>query len=160
MGSKEDAIASLDKWGALMGMNEGFQRKVVPIAHPPEVLEDMGNQIVAKDMTIQALRDDLKSRLAGELETAWSYVALFAVAAAKLAERISTAPHDPNGSDSSGPPPVVLLEGDKLEQMFAEYEIQRKQTSEGVTITVLKRSSHRVVLTLPIGMFPLTEDDL
>ena len=147
MGNKEDAIAALNKWSGIpLGKSRIWP---TPSAPPPEVLDDPENQMVAKDMTIQALRDDLKSRLAGELETAWSYVALFVVAAAKLAEVAA----------SPGDIPTVSVDGANLEQIFAEYEIRQKKTPDGVTLTVIKRSSQKVVLTLPIGMFPLAEDE-
>jgi hypothetical protein len=150
VGKKEDSIASLDRWAKGLGM--GFKRTAVVPAPPPEVLEDLGNQIVAKDMTIQALRADLKERLAGELETAWSYVALFVVAAAKLAERLGQGP-----SPHHGPPLLQSVEvaGDKLEQIFAEYELKQEAAlGKGTLISVTRRSDGRVVLKIPIQTPP------
>lgn len=111
-------------------------------APPPEVIADTDNRLVAKDMQIQALQEDRKAQLATELETAWSYVAVFAMTATKLAE----------GASGSQIHTEFRLDGDRLEEIFSEYEFKREPFQSGVQLTIIRRKDQRPVLTIPITM--------
>lgn len=155
MGNKENAIGALGPLAALVNRDvEAFGKRMYPppAVPPPETYGDPDNQSVAKDMTIQALREDIKAQLAGELEVSWSYVALFAVAAAQIAEGFPKPPHDP--AVTSWTPPTVLLEGDKLEQVFGEYEFKRESYAGGAKIMVIRRKDQKTVLCLRINLPP------
>ena len=147
---KEEVIEVLSKFGLInkdvahVSSYLGGQMRQ-PTSLPPDVLADPENQIVAKDMTLQVLREDAKAHLAGELESAWSYVALFAVVAAKLVEGLA-----PPGLDPL--PKMVPVDGDKLEQLFAEFEFKRTRGPEGLEIAVIRVKTQKAVLKIPIKL--------